>query len=88
MPARAEQRNSSSVALSRDIRRIVGRACRCATWVYVSAAATKTYPKRPAGAYCWLKATPIALKGATCDNGHPGCVSGIVNRTRNAVVEN
>ena len=24
----------------------------CATWVYVSAAATKTYPKRPQGAYC------------------------------------
>ena len=28
----------------------------CVTWVFVSAAATKTYPKRPQGAYCWLKA--------------------------------
>lgn len=54
---------------------------KCKTWVYVSAAATKTYPKRPQGAYCWLKAKPIALKGTMCDNGHPGCVSGIVNRT-------
>ena len=39
--------------------------------------------ERLAGAYCfcWLKAKAIVLKGSTCDNGHPGCVSGVVNRT-------
>ena len=57
---------------------------KCKTWVYVSAEATKSYPKRPQGAYCWLKAKPIALKGTACDNGHPGCISGIVNRTAGA----
>ena len=80
---------------------------KCVTWVFVSAAATKTYPKRartpasppsvqcllgltavlrlvpgPQEAYCWLKAKPIALKGTACDNGHPGCLSGVVNRTK------
>lgn len=56
---------------------------RCATWVFVP---DGLYPSRPAGTFCWLKAVPIDLKGDTCDNGKPGCVSGVVNRTRPDVV--
>ena len=51
---------------------------KCVTWVYVPSG---LYPKRPPGTFCWFKAAPISLKGATCDNGKPGCVSGVVNRT-------
>ena len=51
---------------------------RCATWVYVP---DGLYPNRPAGTFCWLKASAIALKGTTCDNGKPGCVSGVVVRS-------
>jgi diketogulonate reductase-like aldo/keto reductase len=42
------------------------------------------YPNRPSGTFCWLKAAAIALKGNTCDNGKPGCVSGVVNRSSSA----
>jgi hypothetical protein len=55
---------------------------KCETWVFVP---DGLYPKRPAGTFCWLKAAPIALKGNTCDNGKPGCVSGVVNRTINSI---
>ena len=51
----------------------------CVTWVFVPAG---LYPDRPPGTFCWLKASVIALKGSTCDNGRKGCVSGIVNRSR------
>ena len=55
---------------------------RCQTWVYVPAG---LYPNRPPGTFCWLKAVPLDLKGSTCDNGKPGCISGVVNRTSLAV---
>ena len=53
---------------------------RCLTWVYVPSG---LYPDRPAGTFCWLKSATIDLKGSTCDNGKPGCMSGVVNRTAN-----
>ena len=54
---------------------------KCVTWVFVSANATRSYPSRTQGAHCWLKAVRIKLKGTACDNGHSGCISGVVNRT-------
>ena len=36
---------------------------KCVTWVFVSANATRSYPSRPQGAHCWLKAVRIKLKG-------------------------
>jgi hypothetical protein len=47
------------------------------TRVYVPAG---LYPSRPPGTFCWLKAAKIDLKGSSCDNGKPGCVSGVVSR--------
>jgi len=55
-----------------------GAGPKCVTWVFVPAG---LYPKRPPGTFCWFKAVPLTLKGSTCDNGKPGCVSGVVNAT-------
>eukprot|EP00912_Choanoflagellata_sp_UC4_P000784 UC4_evm1s493 len=49
---------------------------RCVTWVFVPSG---LYPNRPQGNFCWLKAAFIPLKGSTCDNGKPGCISGVLN---------
>jgi len=72
---------SIKMAAPRDTAADCRRRCcedpRCATWVYVP---DGLFPSRPPGTFCWLKATPLALKGSTCENGKPGCVSGVVKR--------
>ena len=63
----------------RDCEAICCADAACKTWVFVP---DGLYPSRPAGTFCWLKAAAIPLSAPTCDNGKPGCVSGVVNRTR------
>ena len=70
--------NSTSGTTATACQAICCSDAKCATWVYVP---DGLYPDRPAGIFCWLKAAAIPLKGSTCDNGKPGCVSGGVNRS-------
>lgn len=74
----ASVKMSGAAPTARECQAMCCHDPKCATWVYVPAG---LYPKRPPGTFCWLKAAPISLKGSTCDNGRPGCVSGVVNRT-------
>ena len=78
----ASVKMSGAAPTAREYQAMCCHDPKCATWVYVPAG---LYPKRPPGTFCWLKAAPISLKGSTCDNGRPGCVSGVVNRTTTAI---
>ena len=72
------QMNAETGLAPRDCEAICCADGKCKTWVFVP---DGLYPSRPAGTFCWLKAAAIPLDAPTCDNGKPGCVSGVVNRT-------
>eukprot|EP00750_Incisomonas_marina_P028220 INCI6538.2.p1 GENE.INCI6538.2~~INCI6538.2.p1 ORF type:complete len:523 (-),score=64.15 INCI6538.2:114-1682(-) len=69
---------NSTSATSEDCQALCCADEKCQTFVYVP---DGLYPNRPQGTFCWLKAAAIPLQGDTCDNGKPGCVSGVVERT-------